>query len=166
MKFRIAIVLCLMIMVVTGCNRSKKPEGFPDVVKVSVVITQENAPLTDAQIELIPEDSAMDRWPVTGTTDASGKATLVTYGKFEGCPIGKYKVTVVKDDIDTKKVEVPEGVDPAEVKTAPGKIYSFVELKYTDPKKTTLEVTVEKGTKTVTLDVGKKVHEFKSNVLN
>lgn len=84
-----------MTLLFTGCGDSR-PEGMPDTYPASITITQAGAPLADATVVLYPEDSTLTRWPVGGTTDEQGTATLMTSTQYEGAPAGKFKVIVSK----------------------------------------------------------------------
>ena len=52
-----------------------------------------------AMISLVPEDAGLREWSISGTTDASGVATIHTNGDFAGAPAGKYKVVVRKSEV-------------------------------------------------------------------
>jgi hypothetical protein len=84
-------------------------------------------------------DGGSSPWAVGGTTDASGKVSLVTHGKYPGVPAGKYKVCVFK----------VEGTFPEE--------YDLVEVNLKSPVTTTLTLEAGPGKKSETLDAGKAI---------
>lgn len=162
--FRYSFVLLLVSsLVLVGCNQEElRPDGMPKIYPCEILVTQEGTPLANAGVSFAPEDTSM-RFSGSGTTDATGKAKIFTYG-FEGSPAGKFKVTVVKT--------IPEGgkesVDPSSgAKSMVGqKIYSYVEKQYTSFDSSTLEIEVKTGKNSATFEVGKAVHDFIGNSLN
>ncbi|MDR1271034.1 MAG: hypothetical protein LBK82_16085 [Planctomycetaceae bacterium] len=138
----IVFLLCLFI----GCQSAKQPDGLPELVPFRLSLTQNGQPLSGASVLLFSPDIP---WTVTGTTDTKGTAPIVTYGKFFGSPQGKFKVVVIKNDVVGNLQE--------ENRTTPILIYSLVDPSLRNQNTTTLEVTVEKGKKSATLDVGKPV---------
>ncbi|MDR2705848.1 MAG: hypothetical protein LBC02_08740, partial [Planctomycetaceae bacterium] len=70
-------------------------------------------------------------------------------GQFSGVPHGTYKVVVIKTET--------EGETSGEKQTQPVFVYSLVDPVLKNPKTTTLEIIVEKGKNSATLDVGKPV---------
>ena len=52
-----------------------------------------------AMVSLAPEDANLRQWSISGTTDASGVATIHTHADFVGAPAGKYKVVVRKVEL-------------------------------------------------------------------
>jgi hypothetical protein len=138
--------ILLGLFSVIGCQQAQRPDGLPDLFPFQLVLTQDSQPLHGASVQLVSPEIP---FPVTGTTDANGVAFLVTYGQFSGVPLGTYKVVVIKTET--------EGETSEEKRTQPIFIYSLVDPALANRETTTLEVTVENGKKTVTLDVGKPV---------
>jgi len=75
---------------------------MPDLYPVTIMVTQENAPLTDALIDLVPSDG-QNAWGAGGKTDAQGVAIMFARPDFKGAPIGKYKVVVTKKEIKKRE---------------------------------------------------------------
>ena len=128
---------------VCGCSGPSKPDGLPDRVPLEITLTQDGKPLQEATVQLVSPDVP---WSITGNTDAHGTAKMVTHGQFAGVPPGPYKVVVIKRDVES----TPTG----DRKTQTLKIYSLVDPKLSDRQTTTLELMVEKGKKTTTLELG------------
>ena len=82
----------LLVMACAGCGASS-PKLYP----VEGTITYAGKAVEGAAVLFIPPSGA----PSVGTTDASGKYTLITRGK-PGAPEGKYDVTVSKQRGGTK----------------------------------------------------------------
>lgn len=104
-KFTIiqVIVLLLAVSLLPGCGKSR-PKDMPQVYPVNITITDGSTPLDKATVILVPNDPTSQLRPnnlvVGGTTDADGKVLLnTTMGTYaeKGAPLGKYKVTIQKD---------------------------------------------------------------------
>ena len=92
------------------------------------------APLAGASVRFQAVDGKVSAY---GTTDAAGKFTLSTYGKDDGAPAGKYKVTVAVSGVK----EISPGVlDP---NFDPSK--SPVPADYGNPETTPLTAEVKPG---------------------
>jgi serine/threonine-protein phosphatase CPPED1 len=77
-----------------------------------------------------------------GLTDKKGQFQVSTYGRFDGCPVGEYMVTVVKtgkgyyDAEANEKNQLPE--------------------KYSNPKTSPLKITIKEGANDVNLEMTTK----------
>jgi len=159
--------LLFIVFMLMGCGPSLRPRpgGLPTLAPVSITVTQEGQPLADAQISLVPSDGSKN-WFVGGTTDASGKVAVTTYGTQRGAPLGKYKVAVTK--------ELHEGLeeyqaalakeDQAAANKIDVKLFSCVEAKYGAAATSPLDIESVKGTKDYAVDVGKAVKELREFV--
>ncbi|MDR0609186.1 MAG: hypothetical protein LBG58_03675 [Planctomycetaceae bacterium] len=150
----------LGLFLISGCDRSpQKPPGLPDLIAdVQITVIQEGKPLEGASVTLVPQDVSLARWSIKGKTNANGVAKLATYGKFSGCPAGKFKVVVVKREYLPNKQQ----------SAAEGEIYQgewheeLTYIDYIDPsfgfsEKTTAEVEIKNGSTKHTVEVGKAV---------
>ena len=95
----IVIFFILFCTVFTGCGQSPYPQGFPKIYPCEITVTQEGTPLEGATVTALTEDDNLAKWPVGGTTDASGKANLTTMGKFKGVPAGTYTILISKTEV-------------------------------------------------------------------
>ncbi|QDS95209.1 hypothetical protein FF011L_40020 [Roseimaritima multifibrata] len=160
-----ATMACLMTL---GCGELR-PDGFPDLYPVTLVVTQDGEPLADAMVSLYPENSSLTRWPVGGMSDASGNVELVTYGKYEGVPAGIFKVMVNKTVHEGDPIPESPAADasPAEraaydraIKTGSRESFQVVQKEFRTADKTSLTVTVSPDAEnSYTLDVGAAVKE-------
>ena len=134
---------------------------MPPIYPCTISVTQEGKPFGGAIVRLYSSDV---KFHVSGTTDASGTAVMLTHGEFKGAPEGTYKVVFVKEE---KEFLEPASVTAAREKAKetgvvfeepnlPFNLYSYVEDTYTSKDTTPLEVTVTKGkNNNQTLDAGK-----------
>jgi hypothetical protein len=165
--FSISLTLGTVIAVLFFCgcgNKSNLPDDFPEIAPCEITVTQEDKPLADALVTLIPQNIATPyAQGCTGVTDQTGKASLRTYGQT-GVPLGKYKVVISK----TKDEGGTETTDENGVKIQTGqKVYSYVEKKYAQENSTPYEievVQVQRGdVNFLQCDAGKAIHEFLRN---
>ncbi|MDR2705833.1 MAG: type II secretion system GspH family protein [Planctomycetaceae bacterium] len=108
------ILLVFLLFVSFGCHGQKRPDGMPELYPCSLNFSMENIPLEGASITLHPIVDSSSTYTAGGTTDKNGKVIVMTSGKYEGAPIGKYHVTVIK----TKLVFEP-GYEPENIKITP-----------------------------------------------
>jgi len=140
---QIVFAVAALPLFVCGCSGPSQPDGLPNRVPLEITLTQDGKPLQEATVQLVSPDVP---WAVTGNTDAHGTAKMVTHGQFAGVPPGPYKVVVIKRDVESTPAD--------DRKTQTLKIYSLVDPKLSDRQTTPLELTVEKGKKTATLELG------------
>jgi hypothetical protein len=163
------LFLLLICVLLTGCDGTPKPTGLPELYPVKLTIVQEGIPFVGVSVILEPEDAALSRWVAGGLTDAAGVCVVQTYGQFSGAPLGKFKITLSKEEMEsgpTSKLPVPQ--DPKEEKayyakvTAEEKYFDCVDAKYKSVTTTDLEIEVVQSGVTKTFDIGKPVRrEFK-----
>ena len=153
MNLRTFIFPCVLILLsVTGCSRHLKPDGFPPLYPASVQVIQGGKPLEGARVCLYRKDDTPQKWGIIGETDSSGKAVLVTHGKFYGAPEGEYFVVVEKQE----DVSVSRSGDGTAVDS-----YTLVEEQYGNKEKTPLQFRVQKrGKNFEEFDVGQAVRIF------
>ena len=151
-KRRTALLSCIILVLavlniavlVFHDTWSSQPNGLPQVYPCILSITQLGTPLEGAMVQLSPMDGKQS-WSTAGITDENGNAKMRTYGKWNGAPLGKFKVTVIK--------YIAEGKENKEI------FYSLVETQYTDPALSDLEIEIVKGENHKTFDVGNIVKE-------
>lgn len=152
---------CLMIMaaaiLMTSCGE-KKPQGLPELHPCKIKVVQEGAPLAGVILYL---KGASTKYPLSGTTDQEGIAEIVTMGKYSGAPEGEYTVTLEKRISDPEKIE-PK-VEAGVLVYPNAKLYSLLDPKLSDEKKSPHKITVEKKSNSFDIDVGKKVKIFLGN---
>ncbi|MEW4527933.1 carboxypeptidase-like regulatory domain-containing protein [Maioricimonas sp. JC845] len=93
---RQSVGLLIALLLFCGCGG----DGRPSLVPVEGTVTLDGEPLADAQIVFqVVEVEGDYKRPSSGTTDASGKFSIGTYGKDDGLPIGKYNVGIMKREL-------------------------------------------------------------------
>lgn len=136
-------------MMIVGCSGDERPVGMPSLQPVKVTIVQDGKPLEGASVQLMSEETS-NTWASGGSTDAMGEVKIMTMGKYDGAPAGKYKVTVDKISSDGS---VGAGNDPAGSPAATQ--FRLVDPQFISLKTTTAELTVAEGVPTEeTIDVG------------
>ncbi|MDR1958209.1 MAG: hypothetical protein LBQ54_04075 [Planctomycetaceae bacterium] len=95
-------IACLLLLLsfVSGCGQNV-PDGFPEVVPLTVWVTDGEKPLNEVFVvlEMVPPASGVS---VAAKTDATGKAVMQTsIGNFSkaGVPIGKAVMTLLKTPV-------------------------------------------------------------------
>jgi hypothetical protein len=138
-----------------GCSRTEYPKDLPTLYPVKIKMTQQEVPLVDASVFLTPADGS--KWNAGGTTDSNGIVVLYTHGRYKGAAAGTYKVTVDKYEIGQEKPNAQE----IYLKTGnypESDTFSFVDIQYTNPNKTPLEIIVSKNNGYFNFDLGAAVH--------
>jgi hypothetical protein len=147
------IVFTVLVLVFAGsaCTPSNRPAGLPKLHSCSITITQDGTPVKDVSVMLVPKFDCP--WGVSGVTDASGTAKLVTYGQFPGAPEGAFTVVLSK----TESVFKGEQKAGEEFPTGTTEIFSLIDVEHTKSETSKLEITIEAKSNTASFDVGKPV---------
>lgn len=147
--FLIVTILC------EGCCFEKKPGGLPKLRSCTITITQEGKPAEGISIMLAPTSGRDCPWAVTGNTNSSGVARIVTHGKYGGAPEGQYKIMLSKQDMD--------GFDPNSLErpsaAKPMIIYSLIDTQYTDLNTSPLTIEVGRHGANESFEIGPAVRE-------
>ena len=123
-----------------GCGQ-KLPPGMPTLNPCMITVNMEGKPIENVTVRLVSENQI--HWGCSGITNSSGKAALVTDGKYKGIPAGKYKVLLSR--IDTEHREYKGFIE--EAKLPPKKQTVVINLKYEDEDETPYEITIVDGQK-------------------
>ncbi|MDR1480396.1 MAG: hypothetical protein LBJ00_15780 [Planctomycetaceae bacterium] len=160
-NFNVALIaiVCSELLILSGCSKSR-PSDLPELVPVTLKITQEGKPLAGATVNLSATDP-ISVYTAAGSTDENGVCLLYTHGQYKGSPLGKFKVRVSRTEIIPKPTPRPKSAAENEVfmknaKTNPPKTYQFVEEVYTKAELTPLEIEIT-GAMEKSFDVGKAV---------
>lgn len=143
-----AMMSLTAVLLFCGCGQSNRPEGLPELQPVTLNLSQAGNPLAEATVSLYPVDTT-NQWSSGGFSDEQGDTVLVTHGGFDGVPVGKYKVVVVKSLLEGTAGTADEAGNSAMV--------TLVERQYTSRKTTPLEIDIQEGENVIQLDVGKPV---------
>lgn len=138
-KTSILMMVALLAVTISAC-KPNRPKGCPKLYPCTVQIIQGGSPLEGATVDFIPSDPSLSKWAVNSVTDAEGKVHLMTQ-TFPGAPLGVYKVTVAKLEVDMSKMP------PVPIQHVGGD--------FPDPNATPASIEVVKGmTEPVVIDVG------------
>ncbi|MDR1492825.1 MAG: hypothetical protein LBT05_08895 [Planctomycetaceae bacterium] len=150
------ILLIVLLTTIVGCSPNNKPSDLPPLYPCTIAIKQDDLPLTEAAVELLPIPPTVAKYRAASITGTDGKASMTTYG-FSGVPAGKYKVVISKNIQD----DLVYGDNPS---TGQKEIVSFqkyatVESKYSSTETTPyeIEITGKKKKAEHIFDVGKSV---------
>lgn len=172
MNFRLFLASGCLLALAIGCG-DPRPEGMPELYPATITVVQDGSPLPGAAVTLLPQDAALTRWPVGGTTDDSGAVKLHTYSTFPGAPAGTFKVTVSKTVTEGDPLPKHPGIDATReqlsaydraMKTGKFEVFQVVAAEHRSPSTTKLSVDVtSSGPNEFTLDVGPAVKEKEAN---
>ena len=97
MKTRRLCLWCTMVVVAALLAVGCQPEGpsHPPTYGVTGTVTLDGNPVEGATVTFVPGQTGD---PAVGTTDASGKYSLKSFGSEDGATPGEYQVTVTKFD--------------------------------------------------------------------
>ncbi len=156
MNFNKSIFYFSFILVL-GC-KSEYPDGMPKLYPVTISLTIQGAPVSEAYVRLKPLDTG-NIWSSGLQTDQQGEATIKTHGKFPGAPAGKYKLLVSKTLVEGERPpgELELAENPNLPKPPPQKFFHEIPLLYDDPKQTPFELEVKPGNNCFTFDVPERV---------
>ena len=132
---------------------------MPPLYPCIISVTQEGKPFEGATVRLYSDDVMFH---VSGKTDSSGTAVMLTHGEFKGVPEGTYRVVVSKEEkefiepasVTAAREKAKENGKVFEEPSLPFNFYSYVEDIYTKKETTPLEITVIKGKNNQTFDAG------------
>ena len=100
------ICICVSFVWFISCQRlPDRPEGMPELVPCTVVVTFGGEVMEGVGILLQPKNKEESNWAAGGQTDAEGKALLKTAAYYEGVVPGEYVISF-------QKRSVPEDMGP------------------------------------------------------
>lgn len=149
MSIRIITIMIILSSMMIGCGKQERPSNMPQLYPCIITITQEEKPVEGVEISLDSQGET-PVWPVSGKTDASGQARLVTLGKYPGIPSGQYKVIVQKMEIEGHFGA--EGVSP----TRYIKTFSLINPEYIESQKTPLTLNMPSKKYATSFELGKQ----------
>jgi len=161
-----ACICCLnvLLMTVTGCGQAK-PDGLPPLQKVSLILQQDGSPLAGASVSLFPEDKSI-KWSVGGRSNDRGEVVLRTHGQYTGVPLGKYVITVTKQEFTQSSLPETAPLDPGEYAEWQRKkeeevlpVYDLVNPTLGSQTTSTLTIEITKESKSETIDCGSAIRQ-------
>ena len=103
-----------LLLVLAGCSTQKTPDGMPKLYPCTVVLAMAGSPLVEASVTLHPVEEEASAYTAGGMTNTAGAVEIMTWGKYRGAPLGKYKVTVTKTVLT-----FDPGYEPENIKITP-----------------------------------------------
>ena len=146
MKKSLLLGLCLAIL---GCGSAPLPDGMPKLSSCVITVQSDGQPLEGVVVAFHHSDPAF-RWAPGATTNAAGKAVMVTHGQYFGVVDGDYVITVSKMERESFDPAKP----PREIK-----VYTLIDAQFSNPKTSPLKISVA-GKTAQTVDVGKGIKEI------
>ena len=90
--------------------------GSPRAYKTDGIVTLEGQPAVGARITLYPETKKRSRFFPTGKVGEDGTFELTTYQPGDGAPAGRYRVTIVRGQMDAEEYkELSAKFNPDEI---------------------------------------------------
>ena len=138
MKLFVPLTLIVVITAALGCGSDapKGPEKL-STTPVDGVVTLNGKPAAEVSISLHHSEGKV---APRGISDKDGKFSIATYGKDDGAPLGKYKVTAAKNM--TKEISPGVLAPPP-----PGGFKSDIPTKYESVNTTDISVEIKVGEK-------------------
>jgi len=166
MQTKLLIITLLAVCVLSGCGGPARPAGLPTLYSCEITITQGGQPFEGALVRLLP-DSGTFEWVISGNTDSSGIAKLVTHAKYPGAPEGTFKVLVSKTQLTPSKYPQPDDSAPQseweqwkeQAGSEKRQKVRYVKPEYDNVKTTPHSITITKGKNQQTFDVGEAIKE-------
>ncbi|MDR2642563.1 MAG: hypothetical protein LBC74_07195 [Planctomycetaceae bacterium] len=137
------LILLSALLVFAGCGQNM-PDGMPKLYPCQITVTRDGQPFAMASVKLYPVEPQKKEWSTTGLTGTNGVVDLRTNANYRGIPAGKYKIIVVKEDV--------EDIDKN----------FYYRLNTVDPnlgdmESTPLEIEIKSGKNKQTIDVGPEI---------
>ena len=138
MKLLIPFGFISLVFAISGCGSDapKGPEKL-STTPVDGIVILNGKPAAEVSISLHHSEGKV---APRGMSDKDGKFSISTYGKDDGAPIGKYKVTAAKNM--TKEIS-PGVLAPS----PPGGFKSDIPAKYESVNSTDISVEIKAGEK-------------------
>jgi hypothetical protein len=161
------LLLFFIFISIIGCS-TETPEGLPSLSPCKITVIQDGQPLPGASVIFLAADNSVSTkgktWTPMGLTDEKGVAVMRTNARYEGVPLGKYKILINKTEQEQSKLgQTPPENSPAYAtwitKSQDEKLYEYglVEPIYNNAEKTPYEIEIGKSANAKSVDVGKAV---------
>jgi hypothetical protein len=131
------LLLGFCVTVLIGC--SQRPAGMPDLCHVTITVMMDGKPIEGALVSCVPENNGT--WFAGGITDVNGQVRPRTKGRYNGIPLGNFKVIVMKTV--SRENSTPEK----------SRFVRLVHSRFGDLATTPLICTIEKTTRLVEFNV-------------
>jgi hypothetical protein len=142
--------LLVLLFGAFGCGGSNKSQVTG--ASVSGVVRYQGKPVTGGIIQLWSENK-------DGNESAQGGINGDGTYQVLNAPLGVCKVVVKTESVKNdrralmKRFATKEGAPPPPEETGPPRVYMLINPKYNDPKKTDVQITIQKGSQTQDIDL-------------
>ena len=143
---RLLLTLALLAALTAGCGYRR-----PALTKSRALVTLDGEPVAGAAVMLMPTTGGR---PVSGVTDDSGWALFSTFGSRDGIPAGEYKVVVSK--LVLKEYAAKRAAADSMALFSDSDYDNLLPTRYASHTSTDLAVTVDRGTREITLALASK----------
>ena len=149
MKTFLTIIVCLLVLPLTGCARG----GLAGLVPAAGIVTLNGVPVEEATISFAPASDSSDVRSASATTGKDGKFVVTTLNYGDGMYPGEYQVFVTKTTTTGKSgFGGGFGLDEKKRTIDDSQIVYHLPLKYGDKKTSGLTVSIpSKGNKNIEL---------------
>lgn len=145
-----------LLVALSGCGYRR-----PSLARVEALVTLDGEPVAGADVTLVPVGPGR---AARGLADEAGRVVFSTYGSKDGVIPGSYKALVAKRELTKSGARKMEAARAAPPPSDPTASESMVELtdadarnllpaKYAGLATTDLSVTIERGTRQLTLSL-------------
>jgi len=159
------LLLFFVFATIIGCS-TETPEGLPSLFPCKMTVIQDGQPLQGASVIFLAAENSVSTnektWTPMGLTDEKGVAVMRTNARYDGVPLGKYKILINKTEQEQSKAgQAPPENSPAYAtwvqKSQDENLYEYglVDPIYNNAEKTPYEIEIGKGTNEKSVDVGK-----------
>ncbi|MDR2441223.1 MAG: hypothetical protein LBE12_17820 [Planctomycetaceae bacterium] len=165
---KIIVYIFIIFISILGCSFQQLPDDLPTLYPCKIMVIQDGQPLIGASVILHLTDPNTENrgksWIPMGLTDEKGVAVIKTNARYDGAPLGKYKILVNKTEHETSKLEPAPPEDSPDYarwleKSRTEKLNEFglVETIYSDAQKTPHDIEITPNSNQKNIDVGKAV---------
>ncbi|MDR2170941.1 MAG: carboxypeptidase-like regulatory domain-containing protein [Planctomycetaceae bacterium] len=141
LKIITSILLLILLIGLSGCNKEHRPAGLPKLIPCEItVINTDGTPLADALVRLVAIETPIP-WAIIDKTDENGIANIFVNAKYQGSPVGKFRVLISKNEGFDKTLGTPKTPPNAYVSVDAELIY-YVNPIYSNEKLSPFEIEV------------------------
>lgn len=93
MTHHVNTVLCLSMLLLTGCSEPQRGGPRVNTAPVTGTVTVDGQPAAYLQVDCHPDAGSEIKYPISTVTDDKGNFVFTTYEANDGLPPGSYTLT-------------------------------------------------------------------------